>query len=64
LKDYKKITLKKGESQNVTFKLPVSSLAYYDAKMNYVVEPGTFTIMVGKSSNNKDLLKAKILVKN
>ncbi len=64
LKDYKRITLQKGESQNVTFRLPVSSLAYYDAGMNYVVEPGTFTIMVGKSSNSKDLLKAKVLVEN
>jgi beta-glucosidase len=25
--------------------------------MNYVVEPGTFTIMTGSSSNDKDLKK-------
>jgi beta-glucosidase len=30
-------------------------LAFYDIYMNYCVEPGDFSIMVGSSSDNKDL---------
>ncbi len=62
LKGYQRVPLKKGETKKVTFKLPVAALAYYDAKSNFVVEPGTFTIMIGSSSRNKDLLKGKVLV--
>ncbi len=62
LKDYKRISLKKGETKTVKFTLPASKLAFYDVNMNYVVEPGTFTVMVGKSSKNKDLLKTKLTV--
>ncbi|UBM63388.1 glycoside hydrolase family 3 C-terminal domain-containing protein [Candidatus Sulfidibacterium hydrothermale] len=62
LKAYQRVLLKKGETRTVTFHLPVAALAYYNAQSKYVVEPGTFTIMVGSSSRNKDLLKGKVLV--
>ncbi len=64
LKDYQRIFLKKGESKQVTFTLPAGKLAFYDLNMNYVVEPGTFTIMVGSSSKDKDLLKTKLTITN
>ena len=63
LKDFKRVALKAGETKNVTFKLPVQKLAYYDENLNYLVEPGTFTIMAGSSSLGKDLLKSKVLIK-
>jgi beta-glucosidase len=64
LKGYRRVPLKKGETKKVVFKLPVSALAYYNARSQYVVEPGMFTIMVGPSSRNKDLLKGKVNVSN
>jgi len=62
LKDYKRIHLKKGETKNVAFYLPVSKLAFYDLNMDYVVEPGTFTIMTGASSKDIDLLKTQLTI--
>jgi beta-glucosidase len=63
LKDYKRVHIEKGETRNVVFKLPVSSLAFYDLNMNYVVEPGNFIIMAGTSSKDNDLLKKNLLIK-
>ncbi len=62
LKDFQRVHLKKGETKKVSFILPVSKLAFYDINMNHTVEPGTFTIMVGSSSKDKDLLKTKLTI--
>lgn len=58
LKAFKRIALKTGESQTVTFDITPAMLSYYDAEGNEVVEPGDFDIMIGKSSADSDLLKA------
>lgn len=50
LKDFKRITLKSGETVNVVFELPVSKLAFYNIDMDYVVEPGKFNLWVGTNS--------------
>lgn len=63
LKDFKRIHLEAGESRKVEFIISSEKLAFYDLNMNYVVEPGVFTIMVGSSSRDKDLLKQKITIK-
>ena len=63
LKGFKKINLAPNESKIVTFKITPDMLAYYDLDMNYVVEPGKFTLMVGSSSRNSDLKKAYLEVK-
>ncbi len=55
LKDYKRIFLKKGASEKVSFEINKETLAFYDIEMNYCVEPGDFSIMVGSSSDKKDL---------
>lgn len=39
-----------GETRTVTFTVHPSRLAFYDAAMRFVVEPGTFTFRVGASS--------------
>ena len=62
LKDYKRVHLKKGETKTVEFDVPFDALAFYDLDMNYVVEPGTFTVMAGPSSIDEDLLKGKLTV--
>jgi beta-glucosidase len=50
LKAFKRISLKKGESQIVKFNLTKDDLAIYDINLKQVVEPGTFTVRVGSSS--------------
>ncbi len=55
LKGFKKISLKPGEKKTVNFIITPEKLAFYDRNMNFVVEPGTFDVMVGKSSENIQL---------
>jgi beta-glucosidase len=50
LKGFARITLNPGEKKTVRFTIDPSKLAFWNAKMTYGVEPGTFEIMVGKSS--------------
>lgn len=47
---FRKIRLKAGESEVVTFVLGEESLAIIDADMNATVEPGDFTVWIGPSS--------------
>jgi beta-glucosidase len=47
---FRKIYLKKGESQNLVFSLGVDDLRFYNADLKYVYEPGEFKIFVGTSS--------------
>jgi beta-glucosidase len=51
LKAFKKVMVTAGKEVTVTLSVPVKSLAYYDeAKSKWVVEPGNYSLMVGKSS--------------
>lgn len=63
LKDFKRVALKAGESKRVYFTLTPDKLAMLDADYRTVVEPGSFVVMVGSSSQDEDLLKIKINVK-
>ena len=62
LKGYQRVFLKAGETKKIKFTINSESLAFYDINMNYVVEPGTFTIMTGSSSNDKDLKKTILTI--
>ena len=65
LREFRRISLKKGEEKTVEFKLsPIKDMRYYDAlKQNYAVEPGEFEIQIGSSS--RDIRLKKIIeVKN
>ena len=62
LKGFQKVTLRPGESKTVTFEITPELLAFYDINMKYVVEPGDFTIMVGNSSRDEDLVKLALKV--
>ena len=50
LQGFQKIRLEPGASTTVEFTLPARKLALLDSEMRWVVEPGTFRIMVGRSS--------------
>ena len=51
LKGFELIELKKGETKTVTLTLTDKELGFYNNDGNYLVEPGTFKIMVGGSSD-------------
>ena len=50
LKRFQRVTLKAGESTQVSLSLPISELAFWGYDMNYTVEPGDFTLWVGTNS--------------
>ncbi|WP_394354149.1 fibronectin type III-like domain-contianing protein [Chryseobacterium antibioticum] len=55
LKGFKKVYLNPGESKQVTLEIPVKELKFLDEKMEWIVEKGTYRIMVGNSSKNLSL---------
>lgn len=50
LKGFKRLTLKPGESQTITFPIDVKALQFWNAKMQQVAEPGKFSVMIGLDS--------------
>lgn len=50
LKQFQKIFLKKGESKRVTFTIPRTDFAILNNDLQWVTEPGKFTLMIGSSS--------------
>lgn len=62
LKGFQKVWLRPGETKTVSIPIHKKSLAFYDVRMNYVVEPGEFEIMVGNSSRDEDLTKVILTV--
>ena len=50
LKRFTRVTLKPGETKNISFALPVEELAFWNINMKKVVEPGDFTLWVGTNS--------------
>ena len=51
LKGFQRLHLKAGETQTVTFNVPREQLAVWNPMQQWAVEPGTFTAMVGGSSD-------------
>jgi beta-glucosidase len=56
LKGFQKIFLKKGESKQVSFTIGIDDLKFYNAKLQYVAEPGDFKVFIG--SNCQDVKEA------
>lgn len=52
LRGFRRVSLKAGESTTVRFGLTNQDLAFYDASMRRIVEPGTFTVFAGSSSDD------------
>ena len=63
LKDFKRVTLKAGETKRVSFDITSRMLACWGAEERWSVEPGDFTIMVGSSSADEDLKTVSLTVK-
>ena len=52
LKGFQRLSLKPSQTERVYFDLPVEELGFYDKNMRYIVEPGVFKVMVGRSSQD------------
>jgi len=51
LKGFELVEIKKGETKTISFTLTNAELGFFDNDGNYLVEPGTFKITVGGSSD-------------
>ena len=60
LKNFRRIILKSGQKQKVSFSLTKEQLSLLDCDLNLAFEPGEFEIMAG--ANSVDLLKASITI--
>jgi len=52
LKAFKRISLKKGETQTVCFTLSRNDLSFWNEKNNFVLESGEYHIQIGASSDD------------
>jgi beta-glucosidase len=52
LRGFERITLEPGESKRVEFTLAKDDLRIMDKDMKWTVEPGTFEVRVGSSSQD------------
>ncbi|TDO19715.1 beta-glucosidase BglX [Pedobacter duraquae] len=52
LKGFQKISLKPGESREVSFRIQESDLKFYNANLKYVAEPGAFKVFIGTNSRD------------
>lgn len=55
LKGFQKVFIPKGQTKHIDFTLNVCDLGFWNNSMQYIVEPGSFEIMIGP--NSEDLQK-------
>ncbi|PTB91509.1 hypothetical protein C9994_15430 [Marivirga lumbricoides] len=58
---FDRVHLKAGESRKISFELPISKLAFYNAESKWVVEPGEFNFWI--APNAAEGLEANFVVK-
>ncbi|WP_432709603.1 beta-glucosidase BglX [Pedobacter sp.] len=61
LKDFQKISLKPGESKEVTFTISTEDLKFYNAELQFVAEPGDFQVFIGTNSRDVKSAAFKLL---
>jgi len=62
LKDFQRVSLEAGEQRTITFNITPEKLSFYNINMDYITEPGDFTIFIGSSSQDKDLKSKRLTV--
>jgi beta-glucosidase len=62
LKAYRQVDLAPGQTRLVSIDLPVAACTIVNAQGDRVVEPGDFDLLVGPSSRDADLLRARFEV--
>jgi len=63
LKDFVRVSLVPGETQTVEMLLTPSKLGHYGSEGRFVLDPGTFKVMVGSSSRDEDLATVQLEVR-
>ena len=68
LKNFQRVHLKAGERKTVSFNLSEEELSLFNMEMQRVVEPGSFSVMIGASSddirlNDKFKIENEIILK-
>lgn len=61
LKGFQKVSLKPGESKEVTFTIAENDLKFYNSDLKFVAEPGDFKLFVG--TNSRDVKEASFTLK-
>lgn len=61
LKGFKRISLKAGETKQVSFKITADLLKFYDYNLDFVCEPGDFEVMIGGNSRDVKRVSFKLL---
>lgn len=56
LKGFKRIALRAGETKTIRARLAIDQLAFYNADLKQVIEPGTYEIRIGASSIDTPLV--------
>ena len=59
---FQKVSLEPGEARRLEFSVPTTELAIWNADMQRVVEPGSFDLMVGQSSDLIRLTQSFVVV--
>jgi beta-glucosidase len=63
LKGFERVRIEPGQTKTVTFQITPDSLAFYNRRMERVVEPGTFDVMVGGSSTQNETVSFEVVAK-
>jgi beta-glucosidase len=62
LRGFEKVFIKSGETKKVDFTISAASLTFYQENKGYTLEKGEHTLLIGSSSDDKDLKEVKIAV--
>lgn len=61
LKGFERIYLQPGQTCTVTFKIAPEMLKFYNYDLQYVVEPGDFSIMIGPNSRDVQTASVRLI---
>ena len=61
LKRFERVFLQAGQTKHLTFELPVADLAFWNADMQFTVEPGAFQLWVAGNSADGEPLSFNVL---
>ena len=62
LKGFARVQISPGEKKTMQVELPSQAFQIVNAQGDHVVEPGEFEVLVGPSSRDRDLLRAKMTI--
>lgn len=52
LKDFEKVMLQPGETKKITFTIDKNKLAFYNEQLQWITQPGEFSLMIGSASDD------------